>query len=538
MMTRLESIIQSFEALPDVTITSSFKEEGDLVVGQVAISVPGDVVKFDVHIVPTYPMQFQGMDAIRFVNQELFAYKHVNADGSVCIHSPHCPDLHKKIALDVNGVKEWMKVYYLGDKQDTHYEHIIVPIIDYTVFLFTEVGYNFTKGEFGLFGYSKLSQHEKDGKIINTHVVQDFEFGTEKTECKWSTYYKKMSRQGKGLYYFMEVPPVENKRFAVKNWNELEPFVSQEFLNHMYKVGRNQKPVPILFGYRIPNGEVHWIVATIPDGKFPNYGEKISGTKEYLSRLGNTTISWAQTRNSSYQYFFGRGAFPTEMTEKVILIIGAGAIGSMVASTLVRGGCRLIALNDFDLKEPENVCRSEYSFSTGVVEKIDELESTLTKVSPFVEVVKSKGFLDVAKMALNSGELENSVMRELEKAAMIFDCSTDNDVAYILDKLEKPEQIFTLSVTNLAQELICAVPPNLYKWMNTMTEHLDKGVVQWYNPTGCWNPTFKASYNDIASLVQFALRHIAYSVENKIPHRSFYLSTSFDKGFNIKLNEF
>lgn len=538
MMTRLESITHSFEAVPDLTIISPFTDEGYLVVGQVAVSVPGAVLKFEVSIVPTYPMQFQGMDAIRFVNKELFAYRHVNEDGSVCIHSPHCADIHKKVALDVNGVKEWMRVYYLGDKQDTHYEHIIVPIEDHTIFLFTEVDYNFTKGEFGFFGYSKLSQRENDTKIINTHVVQDFELGTKKTECKWSTSYKKMKREGKGLYYFMEVPPVENKRFAIRNWNELEPFVSQEFLNLMYKIVRNQRPVPILFGYRIPNGEVHWIAATVPDDKFPNYGEKIPGTKEYVSRLANTAISWAQTKNSSYNYFFGRGAFPPEMTKEIIVIIGTGAIGSMVATTLVRGGCRFIALNDFDLKEPENVCRSEYSFSTGVVEKIDELESILTKISPFVEVVKSRSFLDVAKMSLNSGELENFVIRDLEKAAVIFDCSTDNDVAYILDKLEKPDKIFTLSVTNQAQELICAVPPNLYKWMNTMAEHLDKGEVEWYNPTGCWNPTFKASYNDIASLVQFALRHIAHSVKNKIPHRSFYLTTSFDKEFNIKLNEF
>ena len=56
-----------------------------------------------------------------------------------------------------------------------------------------------------------------------------------------------------------------------------------------------------------------------------------------------------------------------QLTNSKILIIGIGAIGSIVAKTLVRSGCTKVDFIDYDIKEPENVCRSEYSFYTGTV---------------------------------------------------------------------------------------------------------------------------------------------------------------------------
>lgn len=53
-----------------------------------------------------------------------------------------------------------------------------------------------------------------------------------------------------------------------------------------------------------------------------------------------------------------------------------------------------------------------------------------------------------------------------------------------------------------------------------------------YNPTGCWNPTFKASYNDLSSKVQFAIRHIIKILCREEPTNSFYI-TDDDLNLNI-----
>ena len=58
-----------------------------------------------------------------------------------------------------------------------------------------------------------------------------------------------------------------------------------------------------------------------------------------------------------------------------------------------------------------------------------------------------------------------------------------------------------------------------------------------YNPTGCWSPTFKASYNDINVLVQFAIKHINIRKKNGQELRNFILDTKEDD-FGIILKEF
>ncbi|MFK2394930.1 ThiF family adenylyltransferase [Bacteroides fragilis] len=83
---------------------------------------------------------------------------------------------------------------------------------------------------------------------------------------------------------------------------------------------------------------------------------------------------------------FGRGAFCETFTKKKILVIGVGAIGSMFAKTLVKCGCTNISLLDYDLKKPENICRSEYTFLTGVTDKVTELSAELSAISPYVEI--------------------------------------------------------------------------------------------------------------------------------------------------------
>ncbi len=45
-----------------------------------------------------------------------------------------------------------------------------------------------------------------------------------------------------------------------------------------------------------------------------------------------------------------------------------------------------------------------------------------------------------------------------------------------------------------------------------------------YNPTGCWNPTFKASYNDIESKVQFAIKHIISMLSSEKPLSNFFIT--------------
>ena len=49
-----------------------------------------------------------------------------------------------------------------------------------------------------------------------------------------------------------------------------------------------------------------------------------------------------------------------------------------------------------------------------------------------------------------------------------------------------------------------------------------------FYPTGCWSPTFKASYNDIAAKLQLALKHIVGMLTATEPESNFYVSETQD----------
>jgi len=380
--------------------------------------------------------------------------------------------------------------------------------------------------------------------VLN-HIVQNFKNQSNKiiVETKWSRHIKEIARSNIGLYLFLKDPPVKNKKFIISNWTDLEPFVSQEFHKYLYDVQKinkkiNGNPMPLLIGYNISKKEIHWQVALLEIGDFPSEPVKIE--QKWKGQFVDRNIIWGITRNCSYSYFFGRGKLTGEITESNILIIGIGAIGSIVAKTLVKTGCTKIDIVDYDIKEPENVCRSEYPFLTGICNKTHDLQNELVTISPFIDIrimdqtifqVHTKVFKDDVKAKVNLEE-------KLKSYDFIIDCSTDNDLLYIFNDL-KIKRYINLSITNNAKDLVCSVEARSYSWVMNQYEHiLDNELENVYNPTGCWSPTFKASYNDINVLVQYAIKHINTKVTHKKPLRNFVINTNTDEGFSMDLKEF
>jgi len=535
-------------AVEGVTITAPFKLDGALLKGSIRFDVEGASLEFVVEILPFYPFQFHEQESIRFINQNLLEYNHVNADGSICVHTLHSSEVSDKIRFDFEALRQWIIRYYINKATDMHYEHIIVPSNmegSDSIFLFTEINHTFTKDEFGVFRHIRLSEGHFREKNIQTNLVVGFEIFKQLKPCSWHASYQNIVPYGKGIFVFIEHAPVVNGRFAISSWNQLEPYVSQKFLSFLYETGNRiknahkNKPtiIPLLIGYRLGSGEVHWQAIHIHLNNLPNYGEKLPG-EGYVGKLKEDAIDWAQTRNCSYSYFFGRGVLHKRFTQSKILIIGVGAIGSMIATSLTRGGCTQLYLLDHDLKEPENVCRSEYIFASGLSGKVQDLQLQLTRISPFVQVNISDGLSDALKFAAQDPGMRDACEKLLEPYDLIIDCSTDYDMAYILDKLTIKAEVINLSITNHSNELVCAVKPNMYAWLIDIFKRLPQDLTDLYNPTGCWSPTFKASYTDIAVLVQYAIKHINLCFEQNKPLRNFHLATESSDGFTIKLNQY
>jgi len=543
---RLNKIIEFVSRIDNVKIVKDFELDGFIIKGSVFVESTSLV--FHVEISQHYPFQFHDTECIRFLNKDLLEYNHVNDDGSICIHTYQCPDLEKKITYDFESLKQWIVKYYINKEKDNHYEHIIVPYDvfedTYEYFLFTEVDYKFSKGQFGFFNYSNQAHGVIIDKNSLVNLVKSFEIDRNNYPCKWSKVYQS-GKNLRGIFLFLKVPPVSNKRFVVKKWSQLEPYVDQAFFDFLYKVdkgtpkGKKSPVLPLLVGYEIGVDEIHWQSILIKSDEFPNYGVKsTNGDRSYIGKFYDRDIIWAQTKNISYKYFFGRGTLNKKITDSKILIIGIGAIGSIVATTLVRGGCTSLNICDHDIKEPENVCRSEYLFLTGITNKVNDLSQMLTGISPFVEITYSYKLTDFSKFLYNDPSSYQVLEQVFNEYDIIFDCSTDNDLAFIFDQINVTANIINLSITNHAKDLVCITKPNIYKWVCEVFPLLGNDVNDLYNPTGCWSPTFKASYNDIESLVQFAIKHINLLFENQKPISNFYLTTTFEDTFKINIHQF
>jgi len=551
MTIRAETILQTVATFGNVSILENFTEDQQKMMFSVRVVEGVASLNFNVEILALYPMQFHDTETIRFVNTNLLEYDHVNGDGSICVHTLHSTQLSQKLHLDFESLRHWIRKYYIAGEKDSHYEHIVVnpkSINDTeTVFLFTDVDYSFTANEFGFFNYSYLATGLKQGEKIITNLIQSFQTKqNNNTSCKWSKAYRKAEKQ-EGLFCFLKTPPVKNRRFAIENWKELEPFVHQGFIQFLFSthqnlISREQKPsyIPLLLGYSINEREVYWQAVMIATESLPVTKNKVLNSHRYLGQFQDQEMFWCQTRNCSYEYYFGRGKLHDQITTAKVLVIGLGAIGSIVAKSIVRGGVRDITLIDYDVKEPENVCRSEYSFHTGICNKAVELHGELVQVSPFVQVHHSEVLMDVVKLWSNHQNIAKPFKDLFSKYNLIFDCTTDSDVASLLDRIDITSQVYCLSITNEAKELICAVKPNLYSWLAGIFEKLNTSSSQeLYQPTGCWSPTFRAGYTDIAVMVQWAIKQINTSFVRGKPVRNFVISAAdCENFFEPKLIQF
>lgn len=521
----LDLIRFTINDIPFVKTLNSIEQKEYSIVGNIEVSFEelNGTLNFDFQIHAEYPLKSYDSESINFCNKELIAFNHVMQNGNICIHTSHSTNITEKLKIDFDALKNWIIKYYINKDQDNNYEHIIVndSSIDdvFYSFTFTECEEGFVKGEFGSVRMSLLNDGTyRNSKIFN-FFVQNFEpFRGQRRNCQWNNYYHKQKTHLEGFFYFLEDPPVTHKRFSYTSWNELN--LSNYFLDILRDYEQTTElpdglVIPLFLGYRTIESEIHWQVALMKLGEFPLIGIPVKvndrKTRNWTTSFSDSEINWALTRNSSYKYFFGRGIFSKELTDKRILIIGIGAIGSMVAQTLTRGGCQYIDFIDHDIKEPENVCRSEYKFFNGITSKVNELHKILNEISPFINSQKLNDnyFEKLIKAFYADNEQQKKFNDDLKSYDLIIDCSTDNDLMYALNSLKLEAKLINISITNHAKELVCAFHPNIYKFVNNQFSNvLNNDVNDLYEPTGCWSPTFKASYNDINTLVQFALKHL------------------------------
>ena len=502
---------------------------------------------WEVIISPTYPFKAMGREPIQFLNSSLLDYPHIMQRGNLCMHPAEFEDAESQFINDLEQLQEWVERYYVRGEKDAHYEHLVVNhylIRDaYYTYCFAETEEDFVDGDYGIVHYAVLKNGQKNDSPVSNYVVQQFvsckQVKKKEIPCKISQFYRKL-RSFDGVYCLLnKVPSVHNK-FIVEDYNAIKGMFSQSQKNHIHSFVEAHKVkydfFPLFCGYRIPGGGVHWQAMMLFMDDLPIIPIRVGTGKNRLwfTDFEQGAIQWAETEDISYKYFFGRGAMPEDLANKKVLIMGVGAIGSIIAETLTRCGAKNLTLYDIDIKESGNVCRSAYSFYTGISEKTLDLELLLTQISPHVECASLKSEFDLAIKGYAAANENKTVLSRLfDEFDVLFDCTTDNQLMRVMDATGTRAQVVNLSITNHAQDLICAFAPNVTETVLLVYGLLKRDMdTDMYNPTGCWNPTFKASYNDISTKVQFAMKHIIRMLSGVEPKSNFYI-TEDEKNLNI-----
>lgn len=491
-------------------------------------------IKFNVQIGNDYPLKNGDLESIRFVNKGLLKYSHINKDGSICFTSLTSPILEYKLECDIKAMLEWVDKYYIQELDDGHFEYLLHSRLDVNnVFLFSDFDKQPDNNDYGFSYYSKHSQSSSK----RTYLLQGLKssLSNEKTSSNWSSGYNNPAQILKGLYYISSKIPTSLRNFAFENWQDFEQTLTPEFLKFLNDIRHHinkkflldDKYVMLFYGYPMPNGKFNFESIKIDISEIPV-------TKHGLL---SQEIVWAKTVDSSYDIFFGRGKLSDNITDKKILILGVGALGSILSEALTRGGCRSIAIADADLKEVGNICRSKYDFLHGEKPKVDELKINLMSISPFVEIVALPNFLLPSNLS-NEKNGKDDTSRFLNNFDYIFNCAANNDANIILDRLELNITIISISISNHAEELFCFVDnKDIYETVSEVYSTIEQDMSDVFNPQGCWSPTFKASYHNISTLVNFAVSNIDYKLKTGKVLTSFLLEVDKSENYTIKLKD-
>jgi sulfur carrier protein ThiS adenylyltransferase len=129
------------------------------------------------------------------------------------------------------------------------------------------------------------------------------------------------------------------------------------------------------------------------------------------------------------------------MNKSTVGIAGLGGLGSSVAIALARMGVGRLILADFDLVEPSNLNRQQYSIEHIGMPKINAMRQILADTNPYIQVITHKVVLD-----------RDNVSKLFRTADVIVECldSAEAKAMFIQTVAEFLPETYVIGASGLA----------------------------------------------------------------------------------------
>lgn len=274
----------------------------------------------------------------------------------------------------------------------------------------------------------------------------------------------------------------------------------------------------ILIGFLVPKrirqipNQIHWQALYLPVLKKP---ESLLG---YLDVI-HSHVDWQKSENWHPNEIFNRGMYPMNIIDSKILIIGGGALGSMAAEMLVRGGVKEIVLVDHEKTEMGNLTRHTLTLRDIGVAKAKALEEHLTRISPHAKV----------KGIIRKFEDADKYINEIKNANIVIDCSGSDDILHYIEQFswENRPLFFSMSIGLNAKRLYLLIskrnkfPRNFFqqcikKWLNKDVEEYGETNLPRSGGIGCWHPAFPARCDEMWLWAATALKYFVGYTQSKL----------------------
>ena len=274
---------------------------------------------------------------------------------------------------------------------------------------------------------------------------------------------------------------------------------------------RDGKEHVLLLGFPIParvNGpdvQAHWLALRIPRLS----SQPVSGFRRAESGYWNLDrwrvfgdtmpLEWVETENWHQDEISGRGRMNPSLRSKSVLIIGGGAVGSVLAEVMVRSGVQDVTIMDHDRLKAGNLVRHTLGVSHLEQTKASSLAARLddaavhSLVSPIDAAFPPREQKDI-----------NRVL----DADVVIDCTAEDSVVEHMSRFawDGPVTFVSVSVGLKARRAFTYVAhgntfpaddfaSKLDPWLRSEMDGYDEELPR--DGTGCWHALMPARIDDI-----------------------------------------
>lgn len=246
-----------------------------------------------------------------------------------------------------------------------------------------------------------------------------------------------------------------------------------------------------------------------------------------------TTASLARADRATPQSVQDRVPRTLPLSNKKVLIVGLGSIGSVIAWQLARAGVKTLHLVDFDFVQVGNTPRWLLGWSSVGYNKSDVLAQYLGQQYPFTDVKGFEHRIGGSKF-ISSPSNDLEILPEcLADADMIIDATAEWCVSHFLSDLAKQKGIAYLWATGTSGGwggTVGRVVPGKTQgcWKCYQSKLTDQSIktpnqeaTPNIQPTGCFHPTFTGAGFDMdhvsLAAVRLAISTLCVNEEGRYP---------------------